>query len=186
MKNEHLVYEDTLKVIRLICLWSRDECKELEMSWQNPWPVGLGLGGCSSVGTEEWGDWLSFCLWAQLDILKKFPHPSDRPELGRSVSRWASLFLGHPDRHLKSQNVVDSSHRQPTTPATAPVCQQPSKVVAYTTLIDNMHQIGHVETISVITITSHNSVIMHRTQIKGSSNGVLAKIAVSSDQWGVT
>lgn len=32
MNNEHLVYEDTLKVIRLICLWSRDECKELEMS----------------------------------------------------------------------------------------------------------------------------------------------------------
>lgn len=185
MNNEHLVYEDTLKVIRLICLWSRDECKELEMSWQNPWPVGLGLGGCSSVGTEEWGDWLSFCLWAQLDILKKFPHPSDRPELGRSVSRWASLFLGHPDGHLKdparakmllTAATDNPQHRQ----------LRLSKVVAYTTLIDNMHQIGHVETISAITITSHNSVIMHRTEIRGSSNGALAMIAVSSDQWGVT
>lgn len=102
MHNEHSKHEDTLKVIKLICLWSRDEWKELEMSWQNPWPVGLSLGGCPSAGTEEWGDWLSFCLWAQLDIPKRPPHPSDHPESERSASRWASLFLGHPDRHMKN------------------------------------------------------------------------------------
>lgn len=98
MHNEHSSHKDTLKVIKLVFLWSRDECKDLEMPWQNPWPVGLSLGWVPVSGDRRGGDWLCPCRQAQLDILERSPHPSDSSDAEEAASRWEALFLGHPGR----------------------------------------------------------------------------------------
>lgn len=99
MHNEHSKH--TLNMIKLVCLWSRRQVEGAGDALTEPLTlVGLSWGGCPSVGTGG-GDWLDPCRQAQLDILERSPHPSDRPDPGGAASRWAALFLGHPGRGLK-------------------------------------------------------------------------------------
>lgn len=77
--------KDTLNVIELVFLWSSNDCKEFEMPWQNPWPVGLSWGGCPSVGTG--GGWLIGSLSAG-----SAGHPTEIPPIHHIVQTQEELL----------------------------------------------------------------------------------------------
>lgn len=123
--------------------------------------------------------------WARVGRLswtsyRDLPIHHIRPVRRRAASRWAAaLFLGHPGRHLEDLETLLTAAAGPLHLCLYVNTLQESESTP--DLINTIHQIAAAETIAVIAISSHSSVIIHTLEIRGGGDGALATITVFID-----